>query len=238
LCKGNGAHLKFSLQCAKVTNRKKAAHPCYQGKDSPTPFTPDLPESIPRTRSLPPLSKAMKCCTRCELALNRTQVVVGVGDPKARVLLIGEAPGEKEDLAGRPFVGSAGKLLERMLEKADLNRDDVFITNIVACRPPANRTPRAREVKAHAPWIEEQLRHISPEVVVTLGRVALTYFIPKAKVTQLRGKPQDVQHGELSVVLLPTLHPAAALRDPELRPSLEADFRKLGALLKRRRRSA
>jgi DNA polymerase len=151
------------------------------------------------------------------------------------VLLIGEAPGEKEDLAGHPFVGTAGKLLDELLSSAGLGRDDVFITNIVACRPPRNRTPRVREVNAHAPWIEEQLRLIQPVLVVTLGRVALTYFIPKAKVTQLRGRSQNIRHGGRSLTVLPTLHPAAALRDPALRPNLEADFKKLSALLKRRR---
>jgi uracil-DNA glycosylase len=190
---------------------------------------------VPRLRSVQALFRAMECCTRCELAPTRTQVVLGVGNPKARVLFIGEAPGEKEDLAGQPFVGAAGKLLDRLLAAAGLARDDVFITNIVACRPPRNRTPKVSEVRAHAPWIEEQLRLLQPEIIVTLGRVALTYFIPKAKVTALRGKAQKITHGDITYTLLPTLHPAAALRDPELRPRLEADFRKLSSLLRRRR---
>ena len=177
----------------------------------------------------------MECCTRCELAPTRTQVVIGTGNPRARVLFIGEAPGKKEDLAGHPFVGAAGKLLDKLLAAAGLARDDVFITNIVACRPPKNRTPRVSEVKAHAPWIEEQLRLLQPAIIVTLGRVALTYFIPKARVTALRGKPQKVSYADTTYTILPTLHPAAALRDPELRPQLEADFRKLSSLLKRRR---
>jgi uracil-DNA glycosylase len=190
------------------------------------------PEVVPRFRSIPALMKVMSTCTRCELALTRTHVVLGVGNRKARLMLIGEAPGEKEDLAGVPFVGRAGQLLDRVLEAGGIARDDVFITNIVACRPPKNRAPRAAEVRAHAPWIEEQLRLVNPEIVVTLGRVALTYFIPKAKVTQIRGKPQTVARGDRELMIVPTLHPAAALRDPELRPLIEADFRKIGRLLR------
>lgn len=180
----------------------------------------------------------MDACTRCELALTRTHVVHGVGNPKARLMLIGEAPGEKEDLEGEPFVGRAGKLLDTVLDQAGLDRGDVFITNIVACRPPKNRTPRVFEVKAHAPWIKEQLRLIQPVLIATLGRVALTYFLPKAKVTELRGKAQKVRHGDRTFTIIPTLHPAAALRDPELKPKLEADFRKVASWLKRAGSSA
>lgn len=214
--------------------RKPAAlPPCWRGKDSESPYVAGVPEVISKFRSIPGLMKSMACCTRCELAATRTQVVLGVGNASARLMLIGEAPGEKEDLAGRPFVGGAGRLLDRMLEGSGIVRDDVFITNIVACRPPKNRTPRSSEVKAHAAWIEEQLRLVSPALIVTLGRVALTYFIPKGKVTELRGKPQKVQHGDNLLTLLPTFHPAAVLRDPERRPALEADFRKIAKLLAR-----
>jgi uracil-DNA glycosylase len=190
------------------------------------------PEVVARFRSIPAMLKVMTTCTRCDLASTRTNVVLGVGNRNARLMLIGEAPGEKEDLAGVPFVGRAGQLLDRVLEASGIERDDVFITNIVACRPPKNRAPRAAEVRAHAPWIEEQLRLVNPEIVVTLGRVALTYFIPKAKVTRIRGKPQKVARGETTLTVVPTLHPAAALRDPELRPLIEADFRKIGRLLR------
>jgi uracil-DNA glycosylase len=175
----------------------------------------------------------MECCTRCELAVGRTQVVLGVGNAKARLMFVGEAPGEKEDLAGRPFVGNAGKLLDRLLDEAGIARGDVFITNIVACRPPGNRTPKVKEVKAHAAWIEEQVRLVKPELIVTLGRIALTYFLPKAKVTQIRGKPQKVVRGPDTVTLLPTFHPSAVLRDyAVLYPKIQADFKKIARLLK------
>jgi uracil-DNA glycosylase len=174
----------------------------------------------------------MECCTRCDLALGRTQVVVGVGARKARLMFIGEAPGEKEDLAGRPFVGAAGKLLDRLMAETGIERDDVFITNIVACRPPRNRTPKVTEVRAHAGWIEEQLRLVRPELVVTLGRIALTYFLPKAKVTQIRGKPQKLVHADQALTVLPTFHPSAVLRDyAVLYPKVAADFKKIARLL-------
>ena len=212
---------------------KSAAQPCWRGRDDPTPFVPGLPLEIPHARTLKQLFASMVCCTRCELAEGRTQVVLGIGSPSASLMFVGEAPGQKEDEAGRPFVGNAGKLLDRLLAENKIARDDVFITNIVACRPPKNRTPRTREVRAHAPWIEQQLRLVQPEVVVTLGRIALTYFLPKAKVTEIRGKPQRMQHGELEFMLLPTFHPSAVLRDYEVMyPKIQSDFRKIAQLLK------
>jgi DNA polymerase len=123
--------------------------------------------------------------------------------------------------------------LDRLLEAVAISRDNVFITNIVACRPPRNRAPKVKEVKAHAPWLEEQIRLIKPTVIVTLGRVALTYFIPKAKVTQLRGKTQKIEYGGRKLVVLPTLHPAAVLRDYQvLYPRVLGDFKKIARLSK------
>jgi DNA polymerase len=159
------------------------------------------------------------------------QVVTGAGSPSARVLLLGEAPGAQEDRQGRPFVGRAGQLLDRVLAASGLSRDEIFITNVVACRPPGNRTPRAQEVRAHAPWLEEQLRLIAPELVVTLGRVALTYFLPRAKVTEVSGTPQCIEKSGRSFLLLPLFHPAAALRRPELVPVLEEGFARIPSLL-------
>lgn len=207
--------------------------PCWTGKGSDVPYVAGLPEVLPKFRNVGTLFKAMSCCTRCELAVGRTQVVHGVGNVRARLMLIGEAPGEKEDAAGRPFVGASGRLLDKLLASNGIERDDVFITNIVACRPPKNRTPRVSEVKAHAAWIEEQLRLVQPLLVVTLGRVALTYFIPKAKVTQIRGKAQKTKWNGQALTIVPSLHPAVALRDPERRPMLEDDFRKIARLLTR-----
>jgi DNA polymerase len=189
---------------------------------------------VPDASSVAALFRRMVCCTRCDLAPSRTQVVLGVGNPTARLMFVGEAPGANEDKAGRPFVGAGGRLLNRLLEENGIDRDDVFITNVVACRPPENRTPRTREVRAHRPWLEQQLRLVSPQAIVTLGRVALNFFLPEAKVTQVRGVPQRVEVAALGreVPLLPLLHPAAVLRNlEEMLPAYEEDFRKVRKLL-------
>ena len=183
-------------------------------------------------RSVGRLLEEMKCCTRCELAAGRTQVVIGTGPARAEVMLIGEAPGRDEDRQGRPFVGASGRMVEKLLNDNGFKRDDVYITNIVACRPPANRAPKPKEILAHAPWIEEQIRLVRPRVIITLGRVALVYFFPGAKITQVRGEVRKVTRDSREITLLPTLHPAATLRRRELFPALEADFRSLRAVLK------
>lgn len=206
---------------------------CWRGKGDPTPFVPGLPEEVPRARSLGDLFAAMACCTRCELAKERTQVVPGTGPGTARMMLVGEAPGAEEDRQGEPFVGAAGRLLNRLLQANGLSREEVFITNVVACRPPGNRAPRASEIRAHAPWLEEQIRLVKPQLILTLGRSALGYFLPGAKVTQLRGVPRTVEREGWRIALLPLLHPAAALRAPDLLAALEADFAKVPDLLTR-----
>ncbi len=206
---------------------------CWHGVGDDAPFVAGRPATIPASASLPALFQAMACCTRCELAVGRTQVVHGVGNAAARIMFVGEAPGKQEDLKGEPFVGQAGRLFDRLLSENGLSRDQVFITNVVACRPPANRTPKASEVKAHAPWLEQQLRLVGPEVLVTMGRVALTYFLPRAKVTQVRGIPQEVQRDGRTIPLLPLLHPAAVLRNyEEMIEGMEADFRVIAQLLR------
>jgi uracil-DNA glycosylase family 4 len=211
--------------------REKQREHCWRGKDDPAPFIPGLPAEIPRARSLQQLFTEMVCCTRCELAEARTQVVIGTGAARARVMLIGEGPGAKEDEAGVPFVGGAGKLLDRLLAEGGIARADVFITNVVACRPPGNRAPKPREVAAHSGWLEEQIRLVSPEVIGTLGRSALTYFSPKAKITEIHGQRMTIERAGRNIVLIPMFHPAAALRGRELIPVLEQDFRVLGKLL-------
>lgn len=206
---------------------------CWKGRGDTAPFVPGLPDPVPALSSLTKLFNEMACCTRCELAAGRTQVVPGVGPRRASVMLLGEAPGAEEDRKGSPFVGRAGQLLDRLLSAAGLDRKSVFITNVVACRPPNNRTPRVREIKAHAPWLDQQLRLVRPRLIVTLGRVALTYFVPGAKVTEVRGKAAAVERDGRQFTILPTLHPAAALRAPDLLPSLEEDFGKIRTILSR-----
>lgn len=208
-------------------------HDCWRGRGDSSPYVPGIPERVPRARSLSTLYRAMACCTRCDLALERTQVVCGVGPPSARLMFIGEAPGAEEDRRGEPFVGRSGRLFDRLLRDNGMRRDQVVITNIVACRPPANRAPRAAEIRAHAPWLEEQIRLVAPDLIVTLGRVALTYFLPGAKITALRGEPQRIERNGRSITLLPLLHPSAILRRRDLLPAMESDFARIPSLLAR-----
>ena len=174
------------------------------------------------------LREQVGACHRCPLADGRTNVVFGEGDPEARVLIVGEAPGKNEDLQGRPFVGAAGKLLDDLLAVAGLAREDVFIANVLKCRPPGNRDPRPEEIELCTPYLREQTRTIDPEVIVTLGNFS-TKFILKTEVgiTRLHGHVQ--QAGRFKV--FPIYHPAAALYDPTKRAALEDDFATLGELL-------
>ena len=215
------------------TNRHRSGEGCWRGKGDATPFVPGIPEEVPRADSLRRLFEAMVCCTRCDLAVDRTQVVVGKGPETADLMFVGEAPGADEDRQGEPFVGRSGRLLDRLFEANGMDRSKAFITNIVACRPPGNRNPRVREIRAHAPWIEEQIRLVEPKVIATLGRVALTYFIPKGKITELRGQPQTIERNGRSITLLPLFHPSAILRRRELLPAMESDFAQLAELLRR-----
>lgn len=167
-------------------------------------------------------------CSRCALGETRTSLVFGAGDPHARVMFIGEAPGRNEDLKGEPFVGAAGKLLDELLASAGLSRDEVYIANILKCRPPGNRNPQADEIEACTPFLREQVRLVNPCIIVTLGNFA-TRFVLKTTVgiTQLRGRPQ--QAGRFKV--LPIFHPAAALYDVKKRDVLMADFAVLRQML-------
>jgi uracil-DNA glycosylase family 4 len=192
------------------------------------PEPPGFPAEIPSPDSLEALHEVMVRCTRCDLFLSRTQVVPGAGSPTAGLLFVGEAPGASEDRQGVPFVGASGKLLDAMLEAAGVDRAEVFIANTVRCRPPENRNPRAREIRACAGWLAEQIRLIEPRLVVTLGRFALQHFIPDGKITRLQGELQEVRYDERPRRVLPMLHPSAVLRNPDLRPTYEEQFRRLG----------
>ena len=158
-----------------------------------------------------------------EICEQATNLVPGEGSPTAAVVLVGEAPGAKEDESGRPFVGGAGKLLDRLLEEAGLERSDVFITNVVKARPPGNRDPKADEVAHHLPWLEAQLDVIRPKLLVPLGRHALARFAPDAKITESHGHVLE-RDGR---TLFPMFHPAAALRNPQLRKTLHEDAQAL-----------
>lgn len=175
------------------------------------------------------LREQVAACHKCPLADGRTQTVFGVGNPQARVLIVGEAPGKNEDLQGEPFVGAAGKYLNELLAIAGLAREDVFIANVLKCRPPSNRDPRPEEIELCTPYLREQTRTIDPDFIVTLGNFA-TKFILKTEVgiTRLHGTLQ--QAGKFRV--FPIFHPAAALYDGKKRVALEDDFTTLGRLLR------
>lgn len=192
---------------------------------------PGFPEEIPSPETLPLLHRVMVRCTRCDLSLSRTKVVPGAGSHSARLMFVGEAPGFNEDRKGVPFVGASGNLLNAMLERIGVARDDVFIANVVRCRPPENRNPRAGEIRACAGWLAEQVRLIQPQVVAPLGRFALEHFLPGGKITRLAGQPQQIEYRDGPLILFPLFHPAAVLRSPDRRPDYEASFDRLAELL-------
>lgn len=169
-------------------------------------------------------------CHRCDLGCTRTNLVMGVGNPHATVMFIGEGPGRNEDLQGEPFVGAAGKLLDELLGHAGLTRPEVYIANVVKCRPPGNRNPEPIEIETCTPFLREQIRIIEPDVLVTLGNFA-TKFVLKTEtgITRLRGTVQ--QAGRFTV--LPIFHPAAAIYDRTKHDVLISDFERLGELLAR-----
>jgi uracil-DNA glycosylase len=162
----------------------------------------------------------------CEEATN---LVPGDGNPDAAVVVVGEAPGASEDKQGKPFVGSAGKLLDALLGEAGLERADVFVTNVVKARPPKNRDPKPDEVAHHLPWLHAQLDVIAPRFVVTLGRHALGRFVEGVTIGEAHGKPVTREDG---LTLFPMYHPAAALHNQSLRSTLTEDAQRLGEVLR------
>jgi DNA polymerase len=167
-------------------------------------------------------------CTACGLARGRTQVVVGDGSLTAKVMFIGEAPGYYEDQQGLPFVGAAGQFLNELLAMVGLDRKrDVYICNVIKCRPPGNRDPLPMEVESCRPWLEQQLTLLKPKVIVTLGRFSLAHFLPNESISRVRGKAQT-RNG---VIIYPVYHPAAALHNGNLRKAIEDDFKKIPDLI-------
>ncbi|MCH4185142.1 MAG: uracil-DNA glycosylase [Eggerthellaceae bacterium] len=174
------------------------------------------------------LEHKAEACRACPLYEGRTNLVFGVGDPHARVMIIGEAPGKNEDLQGEPFVGAAGKYLNELLGYAGLTRDKVYIANVLKCRPPGNRNPRPEEIEVCTPFLREQTRTIDPVFIVTLGNFS-TRFILKTDqgITGLHGRVQQAGHFKV----FPVFHPAAALYDRSKQDLMKEDFTKLGQLL-------
>jgi DNA polymerase len=173
------------------------------------------------------IAQEVSVCTQCALHNSRKLAVPGEGPINAEILLIGEGPGFHENEQGRPFVGAAGKFLEELLASINLKRTDVFIANVVKCRPPGNRDPLPEELAACNNYLERQIQSINPKVIVTLGRFSMANFLPNAKISQVHGQATRVR-GRLIVAMY---HPAAALHQRSLRPTIEADFSQLPDLI-------
>lgn len=169
------------------------------------------------------IASEISVCTKCALHETRKKAVPGEGPADAEIMFIGEGPGFHEGEQGRPFVGASGKFLDQLLEQAGLTRADVFIANVVKCRPPGNRDPQAEELEACDAYLEAQIKTIDPSIIVTLGRISMGKFIPGVKISAVHGRMHMV--GERFVI--PMFHPAAALHQPALKPSILADFANL-----------
>jgi len=173
------------------------------------------------------LYEEIQTCQRCILSQGRTHAVPGEGPENAGIMFIGEGPGFHEDRQGRPFVGAAGQYLDELLARIGLRRADVYIANVIKCRPPGNRDPEPEEVEACRPFLDRQIELIRPRVVVTLGRFSMARYFPGASISRIHGQPKRVA----GVIYLPMFHPAAALHQPKWRSVVEEDFLKLPGLL-------
>ncbi|MDI6693590.1 MAG: uracil-DNA glycosylase [Anaerolineales bacterium] len=173
------------------------------------------------------IAKEVSVCTRCALHHSRKLAVPGEGPVNAQVMFIGEGPGFHENEQGRPFVGAAGKFLDELLASVNMKRSDVFIGNVVKCRPPGNRDPLPEELEACREYLERQIQAINPKVIVTLGRYSMAHFLPNAKISSVHGQAFKVR-GRLVVAMY---HPAAALHQQSLRSTVEQDFARLPELI-------
>ena len=186
------------------------------------------------SKILKQLEKKLQKCQACDLGVGRTNLVFGEGSLKADIMFVGEAPGRKEDELGRPFVGQAGKLLEEMLLSVDLKREAVYIANVVKCRPPNNRDPLPKEVKACWSNLETQVRKIKPKLIVLLGRHSLERFLPGQKISEAHGKALRRDFPGIGrQVFFASYHPAATLYQQSLKTTLFNDFKRVPKILKK-----
>ena len=167
-------------------------------------------------------------CQRCELSQGRTKTVPGEGPENAEIMFIGEAPGFHEDRQGRPFVGAAGKFLDELLASIGLTREDVYICNVIKCRPPSNRDPQPDEMAACKPFLDKQIELVRPKLIVTLGRFSMARYFPNTKITRIHGQPKRIGNR----IYYPMFHPAAALHQPKWRSVVQEDMLKIPQILK------
>lgn len=175
------------------------------------------------------IREELRTCRQCALAKGRHKVVPGEGPHKVQVMFIGEGPGRNEDQQGKPFVGQAGMVLDELLSAAGLKREEVFITNVVKCRPPNNRDPLPEELRACRHWLDAQIELLNPEIIVTLGRFSMARFIEDARIGRVHGQAFEIE-GRKVVTMY---HPAASLHNPALKDSMFADFARLGGIIKK-----
>ena len=184
------------------------------------------------SKRLVAIASEVLVCTKCPLSETRRNTVPGEGNAKAETMLIGEAPGRSEDLQGRPFVGSAGKFLETLLGEIGLSRTDVFICNILKCRPPKNRPPKPLEVQTCTPYLDRQIKTVKPKLIVTLGSHSTDYIFSKfgllfTSITEVHGRVFEAVVDDKHVKIFPSYHPAAALYNPQYKKQIIEDFKKL-----------
>ncbi|MDP6070081.1 MAG: uracil-DNA glycosylase [SAR202 cluster bacterium] len=180
------------------------------------------------------LVREINGCEKCELSRDRQNAVPGEGSLDAEIMFIGEGPGRYEDRDGRPFVGPAGHLLDEMLAAIGLKRHDVYIANMLKCRPPRNRDPLPSELDSCTPYLDRQIEIISPSVIVCLGRFSFSNFFPNETISKARGRPRRWR----DIVVFPMYHPAAALHNPKLKPAIQKDFESLPGLIERVKQAA
>lgn len=178
-------------------------------------------------RELDKLNRRIATCQECGLGQMRTHAVPGEGPAEAQIMFIGEAPGFHEDRQGRPFVGSAGKFLDELLASIDMRREQVFIANVIKCRPPGNRDPQPDEIAACRGYLDRQIDLIRPRIIITLGRFSMARYFPGATISRIHGQPK--RSG--GVIYYPMFHPAAALHQPRWRPTIEEDMKRIPELL-------
>jgi len=177
--------------------------------------------------ALAQLYQEITACQDCELAKSRTKVVPGEGAEDADLLFIGEAPGWHEDQQGRPFVGPAGQFLDQLLASIGLRREEVYIANVIKCRPPQNREPLPTEIQSCRKWLDRQIEIIQPQMIITLGRYSLARYFPDESIGKIHGKPRNLG----GVIYYPMYHPAAALHQGSLRRTIETDMLKIPQIL-------
>lgn len=173
------------------------------------------------------LKARMEADKTLPLRSGATQLVFGEGNPDAEIYFLGEAPGYFEDKQGRPFVGLAGKLLDQLIESIGYKRADVYISNVVRFRPPANRDPEPDEIAAFAPYVDEEIRIINPKIIVTLGRFSMGKFLPEARISGVHGRKFRVDFQGRETTIMPMYHPAAALRSTQVMDAIKEDFQKI-----------